>query len=92
MGCLSICDQNVNSIARGLRMPPGLNVVAEHRKKIGGSLPDSLPRRAREPRQEQGSGSSANLEGQKQLLDLLEISSILCQVAARRHPDDHDEN
>ena len=92
MGCLSICDQNVNSIACGLHMPPGLNVAAEHREEFGGGLPDSLPRRAREPGQEQGSRGRTSLEGEEQLLDLLEISSILCQVAARRHSDDHDEN
>ena len=92
LSCLSISDQNVNSIARRLRVPPGLDIGVESGIHFNGSLFSHLPRRAGEPGQEQGDDGGARLDGHEQLPDLLEISVVICQVAASSHPGCHGEN
>jgi len=73
-------------------VPPGLNVGVEHGEQLGGGLLSCLPRRAREPRQEQGGGGGAGLEGQEQLSDLLEVGFVLRQVVACDDTGGHEEN
>ena len=89
---LSISDQKIDSIACGLRAPPGLDIGVEHGIQFNGSLFSCSPRWAGEPGKEQGDSGGAVLEGHEQLSNLLEISFILYQVAASGHTGGHDEN
>jgi len=89
---LSVSNQNVNSIARRLRVPPGLDIGVERGIHFNGSLFSRLPRWAGEPGQKQGDDSGASLDGHEQLPDLLEIGFVLCQVATSGHPGGHGEN
>jgi len=88
----SIGDQNVDSITRGLRAPPVLNVSGQQGIHFRVGLLYRPPRRAGEPRKHQGGGGNVRLECHEKFGDLLEICLVLCQVVTRGHTGGHDEN
>ena len=90
--CLSVGNQKVDRIARGLGVPPVLDVCVKHGVQFCGSLRLCLPRRTGKPTQEQGGGGSASLNGHQQLSDPLEIGSVVCQVATCEYTGGHDED
>jgi hypothetical protein len=57
---LSLRDQNVDGIACGHRVPPGLDIRADHEKSVDSGHCYFHPSRAGEPRQNQGGGGGTS--------------------------------